>query len=179
MSGPKALKMRVLMEDIRTSEDFVGRILNAHINGDKGIGGEALSVALEELAEGRKESHWIWYVFPQIKFSGQRPKSAYYSVTSCEDLFVLLEHPVIRANLTRAFVLAADAVKPSESAGLSRVFDIDCQKVASSSTLFSGYLTRYPRTACDVLLKAATDLRDAAERENWTCGTTLDFLKNC
>lgn len=167
------------MSKNRSPDDFTAGILNAHLNGDLEIGGAAFNVAIKELIAGRKESHWIWYVFPQIKFSGQRPESAFYSVSSCDDLHALLEHPIVCENLTQAFVLAANAIDSSQATNLRRIFGSDSQKVASSASLFAGYLAIHSRPTLDALQNAAIKLRDTALRENLVCQLTLDFLKYC
>lgn len=167
------------MSNNRSPDDFTAGILNAHLNGDLEIGGAAFNVAIKELTAGRKESHWIWYVFPQIKFSRQRPESAFYSVSSCDDLRALLEHPIVCENLTQAFVLAANAIDSSQATNLRRIFGSDSQKVASSVTLFAGYLAIHSRPNLDALKNAAIKLRDTALRENFVCQLTLDFLKYC
>lgn len=167
------------MSNNHSPVDFTAGILNAHLNGDLEIGGAAFNVAIKELIAGRKESHWIWYVFPQIKFSGQRPESAFYSVSSCDDIHALLEHPIVCENLTQAFVLAANAIDSSQATNLRRIFGSDSQKVTSSVTLFAGYLAIQSRPNLDALKNAAIKLRDTALRENFVCQLTLDFLKYC
>lgn len=42
-------------------------------------------IALEEIREGRKKSHWIWYIFPQLKGLGQSGNSNFYGISSLEE----------------------------------------------------------------------------------------------
>jgi len=55
-----------------------------------------------ELARGRKESHWIWYVFPQIEGLGRSETAKLYSIKSLEEGRAYLEHPVLGQRLIEA-----------------------------------------------------------------------------
>lgn len=57
------------------------------------------TIALEELRRGRKESHWIWYIFPQVAGLGFSSMSQRYAINSREEGFAYLEHPVLGARL--------------------------------------------------------------------------------
>jgi uncharacterized protein (DUF1810 family) len=91
--------------------------------------------ALEELRRGRKRSHWIWFVFPQIAGLGQSPMSRAYAVRSLDEARAYLEHPVLGPRLRECCeaLLAAD---PKASAD-SILGGIDAIKVRSSITLFA------------------------------------------
>ena len=58
--------------------------------------------AMLELARGRKESHWIWYVFPQIEGLGRSETAKLYSIKSLEEGRAYLEHPVLGQRLIEA-----------------------------------------------------------------------------
>ena len=58
--------------------------------------------AMLELARGRKESHWIWYVFPQIEGLGRSDKAKLYSIKRLEEGRAYLEHPVLGQRLIEA-----------------------------------------------------------------------------
>ena len=58
--------------------------------------------AMLELARGRKESHWIWYVFPQIDGLGRSDTAKLYSIKSLEEGRAYLEHPVLGQRLIEA-----------------------------------------------------------------------------
>ena len=51
--------------------------------------------ALEELRRGRKESHWMWFVFPQLEGLGRSAMSARYAISSLEEAKAYLAHPVL------------------------------------------------------------------------------------
>lgn len=55
--------------------------------------------ALGELRSGRKTSHWMWFVFPQIVGLGRSPTAQRYAITSLEEARAYLAHPVLGARL--------------------------------------------------------------------------------
>ena len=55
--------------------------------------------AMLELARGRKKSHWIWYIFPQIVGLGSSDTTKFYSIKSLEEGRAYLEHPVLGPRL--------------------------------------------------------------------------------
>jgi uncharacterized protein (DUF1810 family) len=105
------------------------------------------SRALEELRSGRKRSHWIWFVFPQIAGLGQSPMSQAYAIRSLEEARAYLEHPLLGPRLKECCeaLLAGD---PSASAE-QILGGIDAIKVRSSMTLF------HRADPADQLFKAA------------------------
>jgi uncharacterized protein (DUF1810 family) len=89
--------------------------------------------ALSEIKVGRKCSHWIWYVFPQLKGLGQSWNSDYYGLDSLAEAASYLAHPVLGSRL-REITLALlehSGKKPKDILG-----GIDATKVCSSMTLF-------------------------------------------
>jgi uncharacterized protein (DUF1810 family) len=89
--------------------------------------------ALAELRRGRKESHWMWFVFPQLAGLGQSPTAQFYGIESSAEARAYLEHPLLGPRLrqcTRA-VLAHAGQAPEEIFG-----GIDAMKFRSSMTLF-------------------------------------------
>lgn len=55
--------------------------------------------ALQEVKSGRKRTHWMWYIFPQIHGLGMTPISDYYSIRSLREAKDYLKDPVLRARL--------------------------------------------------------------------------------
>jgi uncharacterized protein (DUF1810 family) len=93
------------------------------------------SRALSELRAGRKQGHWIWFVFPQIAGLGSSPMSQAYAIRSLEEARAYLAHPLLGARL-RESTEALLAAEPAASAE-SILGGIDAIKVRSSMTLFS------------------------------------------
>ncbi|CAK7260896.1 DUF1810 domain-containing protein (plasmid) [Shinella sp. WSC3-e] len=90
--------------------------------------------ALDELRAGRKETHWMWFVFPQLRALGRSPTANYYGMGSIEEARAYLEHPVLRDRLTRA----VDAVLGVSGHSANEIFGSpDDLKFRSSMTLFN------------------------------------------
>lgn len=89
--------------------------------------------AVEELARGRKTSHWMWFVFPQIAGLGQSPTSKLYAISSLAEARAYLDHPVLGGRLRQsAGLLTAQHGRTAE-----QIFGgIDAMKLRSSMTLF-------------------------------------------
>ncbi len=90
--------------------------------------------ALGELRAGRKQSHWVWFVFPQIAGLGQSPMSQVYAIGSLAEARAYLAHPALGPRLREACA-ALLAAEPSRSAE-QILGGIDAIKVRSSMTLF-------------------------------------------
>lgn len=57
------------------------------------------SIALEEVRNGRKVSHWMWYIFPQLRGLGQSNVAWYYGIADLSEAKVYLEHPILGQRL--------------------------------------------------------------------------------
>ena len=90
--------------------------------------------AVAELQAGRKASHWMWFVFPQIAGLGLSPTSQKYAIASLDEAQAYLAHPVLGPRLTECAAILAGL--PARSA--AQIFgDLDAQKLRSSITLFT------------------------------------------
>jgi uncharacterized protein (DUF1810 family) len=90
--------------------------------------------ALAELRSGRKRSHWMWFVFPQVAGLGQSSTSRHYAISSLTEARAYLDHPVLGPRLTECARVLLDL--PGRSA--HDVFGgIDAMKLRSSMTLFA------------------------------------------
>ncbi len=86
-----------------------------------------------ELRAGRKTSHWIWFVFPQIEGLGGSPTSAFYAIASLAEAEAFLAHPVLGPRLREC----AGLVNAVEGRTLKEIFgETDALKFRSSMTLF-------------------------------------------
>jgi uncharacterized protein (DUF1810 family) len=91
---------------------------------------------LEELREGQKQSHWMWYIFPQIDGLALSATSKYYAIKSIEEAQRYLHHPVLGMRL----VECAKTVLAIEGRSISQIFGYpDDIKLKSSMSLF-GYV---------------------------------------
>ena len=90
--------------------------------------------ALSEIKRGRKSSHWMWYIFPQIDGLGFSPTSRHYSIKSTEEAMAYLAHPVLGPRLKAC----AEAALGVEGRSAHEVFGSpDDRKLRSSATLFA------------------------------------------
>lgn len=89
--------------------------------------------ALAEVKNGKKRSHWIWYIFPQLKGLGMSYNSQYYGISGKEEAKAYLEHPVLGARLREI----TKALLDQHDVSVQKVFgSLDAMKVLSSMTLF-------------------------------------------
>jgi len=87
-----------------------------------------------ELQAGRKESHWMWFVFPQIAGLGRSPTSVLYAISSLDEAKAYLAHPVLGPRLRECAKLAVDV----EGRTAREIFGpVDEMKFRSSMTLFA------------------------------------------
>ena len=97
--------------------------------------------AAAELRAGRKTSHWMWFIFPQIAGLGYSPASRTYAITSLDEARAYLAHPVLGARLIDcAAILTGLAGRTAE-----QIFgEVDAMKLRSSITLFMHAARREP-----------------------------------
>jgi uncharacterized protein (DUF1810 family) len=89
---------------------------------------------LRELKVGRKQSHWMWFIFPQIAGLGQSPMSIRFAIASLDEAKAYLADPVLGARLRECAQLTFDA----EAKTARDIFGwIDEIKFRSSMTLFA------------------------------------------
>ena len=91
------------------------------------------SDVLVELKNGRKESHWMWFVFPQLAELGQSDMSMLYGIEDLEEAEAYLGDPELSRRLVQVSMLMLDHVgkDPKDILG-----DVDALKLRSSMTLF-------------------------------------------
>lgn len=89
--------------------------------------------ALKEIRNGRKLTHWIWYIFPQIKGLGFSYNSEYYGITSLQEAKDYLENELLRKRL---FEITESLLMHKGKDIESIMGDIDSLKLKSSMTLF-------------------------------------------
>jgi uncharacterized protein (DUF1810 family) len=92
-------------------------------------------IALEEIKKFKKESHWMWFIFPQIKGLGTKPNSIKYAITDREEAVRYLSHPILG---TRLIEITQAAIDGAETHSALEIFgETDYKKFRSSMTLFS------------------------------------------
>ena len=90
--------------------------------------------ALQEIKTGRKRSHWIWYIFPQLKGLGFSSMSEYYGIDGRAEAQAYIADSVLRAHLVEISeaLLALESNNPTQVMGYP-----DDLKLKSSMTLFA------------------------------------------
>jgi uncharacterized protein (DUF1810 family) len=89
--------------------------------------------ALAELRGGRKTSHWMWFVFPQIAGLGQTATSRHFAIRSLDEAQAYLAHPVLGPRILEC----AEVVAATPDRTAVEIFgSVDAQKLRSSMTLF-------------------------------------------
>ena len=92
------------------------------------------TLALEEIREGHKRSHWIWYIFPQLKGLGFSGMSDYYGIADLNEAKAYMADSVLRAHLLEI----SSALLKHNGKSASEIFGYpDNLKVCSCMTLFS------------------------------------------
>lgn len=90
-------------------------------------------LAVEELRAGRKTSHWMWFVFPQIAGLGRSATSRRFAISSLDEARAYLSHAVLGPRLLKCCGIVARVNPPSAE----QIFGtVDAQKLRSSMTLF-------------------------------------------
>ena len=114
--------------------------------------------ALAEIRAGRKTSHWMWFIFPQIDGLGSSPMAKKYAIKSIAEAQAYLKHPVLGPRL----VECCEAVLQINGKSAPDIFgDTDAMKLRSSATLFE-YVAAEDSVFGRLLDKCFGGLRDDA-----------------
>ena len=105
-------------------------------------------VALRELKNGKKRSHWMWYMFPQLRGLGTSFMANMYGISGLAEAKAYLAHPVLSGRL---YELCGELLKHKDKTALEIFGDIDEMKLKSSMTLFA--LTSEDYTIFDEVLE--------------------------
>src|SRR5688500_15968576 len=154
------------------------RFRRAQDAGDAGF-----AVALRELQAGRKSTHWIWYVFPQLAGLGRSAYAVHYGLTGVEEAADYLRDPVLGARLVEAAAAVRAHVGDGTRARIADVMgsDIDAIKLVSSMTLF-GHVAKTvyaldPQPHVAAMAEHADAILAAAAAQGYArCTYTVDRL---
>lgn len=90
--------------------------------------------ALTEIKSGKKQSHWMWYIFPQIKGLGHSSTSQFYGINNIVEAKEYLIHPILGARLREI----SNVLHESDKSDAFEIFGSpDFMKLKSSMTLFA------------------------------------------
>ena len=129
--APKRVKpfafYSVLYPEVLSNMDTpLDRFINAHEN--------YFAAALSEIRSGKKRTHWMWFIFPQLSALGSSPTSKHYGITDLEEAYQFLHHAVLGKNLVKV----SSALYELNNKTAEDIFGYpDYLKLRSSMTLFS------------------------------------------
>ena len=106
------------------------------------------STTLREIKNGKKVSHWMWYMFPQLRGLGTSFMANMYGISGLAEAKAYLAHPVLSGRL---YELCCELLKHKDKTALEIFGDIDEMKLKSSMTLFA--LTSEDYTIFDEVLE--------------------------
>ena len=90
--------------------------------------------AVSELTKGRKESHWMWFIFPQLKGLGKSETAKFYAIKNTDEAALYLRHPVLGKHL----VAVSEVLLNIDGKTAHEIFGSpDDLKLRSSMTLFA------------------------------------------
>ncbi|MEX8547303.1 MAG: DUF1810 domain-containing protein [Mucilaginibacter sp.] len=90
--------------------------------------------ALAEIENGKKRSHWMWYIFPQIQGLGFSETSRFYAIQDLKEAEAFLNHPILGSRLAQI----CEALLQQKSNNANQIFGSpDDVKLKSSMTLFA------------------------------------------
>lgn len=114
---------------------------------------------LAELAQAKKRTHWMWFVFPQLAALGRSGTAKFYGISGADEARAYLAHPVLGARLQEccALLLQATGIPAVDIFG-----DIDAMKLRSCLTLFEAVSPQTP------IFGACLDRFFAGERDALT-----------
>ena len=114
--------------------------------------------ALAELRQGRKESHWMWFVFPQIAGLGTSPTARLYAIASADEARAYLAHQLLGDRLLDC---TAAILHHRERSAVAIFGAVDAMKLRSSMTLFEA-VAGDPAPFAEALATFHDGERDAA-----------------
>ena len=109
-------------------------------------------IAMKEIQNGQKETHWMWYIFPQLRGLGMSAMAHTYGLSGLEEAKAYLEHPWLSGRL---YELCVALLHHKDKTAYEIFRDIDAMKLCSSMTLFS--LTSEEYTIFDEIIDVFFD----------------------
>ncbi|QGK74488.1 DUF1810 domain-containing protein [Flavobacterium sp. SLB02] len=97
--------------------------------------------ALSEIKKGKKESPWMWFIFPQIKGLGSCDTSKFYEIKNADEAIAFLEHPILGKHLIE---ITAELIKTDEKTAEDIFGNHDNEKLQSCMTLFASVQNSEP-----------------------------------
>lgn len=119
---------------------------------------DAYPKALSEIRRGRKQSHWMWFIFPQFRGLGMSETAKHYAIRSTDEAAAFLAHPVLGGRYRECVA----ALQDLDLTDPEQVFiTVDALKLKSSLTLFHA-------VGPGALFQAALDRWYNGQLDQWT-----------
>ena len=90
-------------------------------------------IALSEIKNGHKQSHWMWFIFPQHKDLGYSSKAKFYGISDLKEAEQYLRHPILGERLKE---ISNELLKHKGKSAIDILGEVDALKLKSSMTLF-------------------------------------------
>jgi uncharacterized protein (DUF1810 family) len=146
-------------------------------------GPSGVTTALAELEAGRKRSHWIWYIFPQLAGLGQSSAAIHYGLQGVDEATAYLRDRVLRDRLLRVTNAVLAQIQRDPPPALVDVMgsEVDAVKLVSSMTLFGEIARRLnagePLADYAALAASADAILEAARGQGFAeCRFTRELL---
>ena len=130
--------------------------------------------ALEEIRNGNKEEHWIWYIFPQIEGLGRSSYSQMYGIPGLEGAIEYLKNKTLHDRLVE---ISMALLKLETNDLMSVMWEIDCYKIRSCITLFYQAAVKLYGTDSEEA-NLFIQIRDKYFSRIGFCERTLEMLAN-
>lgn len=131
---------------------------------------DTYDTALAEIRSGQKRSHWMWFIFPQLRGLGHSAMAQHYGIASLDEARAYLSHPVLGPRY-RTCVEAVDALGTNDPVAVFGT--TDAMKLRSSFTLFDE--VEPSQLIDDVLHRFFNGRRDAATQQMlWASNNATD-----
>lgn len=129
--------------------------------------------ALAELTKGKKETHWMWFIFPQITGLGSSDTSVLYAIADRQEAQDFLNHPILGKHLIEISELLLTLSRKSAEGIFG---DLDARKLRSSMTLFSVLENTNPvfKEILDTFFSGSLDPKTLDILENNQTATALE-----
>jgi uncharacterized protein (DUF1810 family) len=139
--------------------------------------------ALTEIRRGRKEGHWIWYVFPQLSGLGSSGYSRLFAIDGEDEAIEFLRDAELRSRLLTIATAVADQLRDGASLRALMGSDVDARKLVSSLTLFGEVARRLTQVESDAgtgsIADVAAEVLAVAGAQGYpACAYTLRALRD-
>ena len=137
------------------------------------------STALAEMRSGRKRSHWIWYVFPQLAGLGRSGTAQFFGIRDLDEACEYLRDPILRARYEEITTAVAEKLEAGVPVERLMGGPTDTLKLASSLTLFHAAASQLGDEASDALARRCDAiLRITAPQGYPACSLTAKQLSS-